>query len=179
VIPVAPKRMTADFLGGAGRRGALVDHPPRIRLAIGLSDSTVPSRPRLVRNSQPLRSSASPAASIIPAQSLSQRVLAGHSVLLAAFFVPSDRPSGAARPQVFDLHIQRRANSRERVGEGRNQCAVPHIAQSHVRYRLQQLAPMAALEHRRLAGFHDLLRTADRTRVISRSKGRDVLTSHG
>jgi len=34
-MPVArkPERMVADFLGNASRRGALADHPPRIRLA--------------------------------------------------------------------------------------------------------------------------------------------------
>jgi hypothetical protein len=83
-------------------------------------------------------------------------------------FSRTDRPSGAAQPEVLDLHIQRRANPRERVGEGGNQCAVPHIAQGHVRYGLQQLAPLAALEHRRLAGFHDMLRTADRRGRIRR-----------
>jgi hypothetical protein len=68
----------------------------------------------------------------VGAQSLGERVVTRHAVLLAAFFVQSDRPTGAARPQILDLHIQRRANPRERVGEGGDQGPVAHITQRHV-----------------------------------------------
>src|ERR1700724_2334705 len=58
------KGVAADRCRDAGRRDAPADHPPGVGLAIGLADSVVPLWPRAVRNSQPVRSSAMPAASI-------------------------------------------------------------------------------------------------------------------
>jgi hypothetical protein len=104
----------------------------------------------------------------IRAQRFSQRVMARHVVFLAAFLMQPNGPAGTARPQILDLHIQRRANPRERVGEGGDQRPVPHIAQRHVRDRGEQLSPLAAFKHRRLAGLDDMLRTADRRGGICR-----------
>jgi Resolvase, N terminal domain len=40
-----------------------------------------------------------------------------HHVLLAAFFVQPDQPAGAFRLQVFDAHLQCRADAGKAVGE--------------------------------------------------------------
>lgn len=61
----------------------------------------------------------------VGAQRLGKGVMARHAVLLAVFLMQPDRPSGVARPEVFDLHLQRRADARKAVGEGGNQCTVP------------------------------------------------------
>jgi len=58
----------------------------------------------------------------IGAQRLSQRVV------LAAFLMQADRPPGAARPQILDLHLQGRGDPRIRVGQCRDRRG---IAQDH------------------------------------------------
>ena len=63
--PGRAKRVIADRRDDAGRGGAPADHAPGVRPAlIGCSVSTVALCRGLVRNSQPLRSSAMPAASM-------------------------------------------------------------------------------------------------------------------
>ena len=56
-----------------------------------------------------------------------ERVMARHRVLFAAFFVQPNGPSGAARSQILDLHLQSRADTRERIGEGGDQGPVAQI----------------------------------------------------
>jgi hypothetical protein len=89
-------------------------------------------------------------------------------LLLPAFLLQPDRPPGAARSQILDLHLQRRIDAREAVGEGGDQRSVAQIAQSRVRDRLEQLAPFGTLEHRRLAGFDHVLRPAHRRGRVGR-----------
>jgi len=55
--------------------------------------------------------------------------MARHGVLLAAFLMQPDRPSGDARPEILDLHLQGRADAREGIGEGGDQRAIAQIAQ--------------------------------------------------
>ena len=86
--------------------------------------------------------------------------MAGHGVLLAAFFMERDRPARAARPQVFDFHFESRADAREAVGERGDERAVPQIAERHGRDRVEELAPFLTLEHRCLARLHDVFRSA-------------------
>src|SRR6266446_6342403 len=47
-------------------------------------------------------------------------------------------PSGAARPEVLDLHFQGRADARKGVGEGGDQRAVAQIAERHGRNGVEQ-----------------------------------------
>jgi len=42
--------------------------------------------------------------------------MARHRMFLAPFLMQMDRPSGAARPEILDLHPQRRAIARKAVG---------------------------------------------------------------
>src|SRR6202022_119286 len=70
------------------------------------SDSASALWPRAVRNSQPLRSSGDAGGVDVGAQGLGERVMARHRMLLAAFLVQPHRPSGAARPEILDLHLQ-------------------------------------------------------------------------
>jgi hypothetical protein len=58
-------------------------------------------------------------------QRLGERVMARHAVLLAAFLMQPDCPSGAARPEILDPHLQRRSDPRETVGERCNQRSIP------------------------------------------------------
>ena len=75
-------------------------------------------------------------------------------------------PAGALRPEILDLHLQRRIYAREGIGEGGDQRPVAPIAQRVGRNGVDQLAPFLGIEHRGLAGFHDMLRTAHgRSRV--------------
>jgi hypothetical protein len=43
--------------------------------------------------------------------------MARHGVLLAAFLVQPQLPARTMRPEILDLHFQRRADARERIGE--------------------------------------------------------------
>ena len=56
--------------------------------------------------------------------------------------------------------LQRRGDAREGVGEGGDQRAVAQIAHGAGRDAVDQLAPLGAIEHRRLAGLHHVLRPA-------------------
>src|SRR6266404_8401114 len=91
--------------------------------------------------------------------------MAGHGVLLAAFFMERDRPARAAGPQVFDFHFESRADAREAVGERGDERAVPQIAKRRGRNGVEELAPFLALEHRRSARLHDVLRSAGGRRI--------------
>ena len=72
------------------------------------------------------------------------------------------------RPEILDLHPQRRADAREGIGEGGDQRAVAQIAHGLGRDAVDELAPLGAVEHRRLAGLHDVLRPAHRRGRIHR-----------
>jgi hypothetical protein len=54
-------------------------------------------------------------------------MMAWHRVLFAAFFLQPNRPSGAARPQILDLHLQSRTDAREAVGKGGDQGSIAQI----------------------------------------------------
>jgi hypothetical protein len=84
--------------------------------------------------------------------------MARHQVMLAAFLMQPDVPSGPARPQILDLHPQGGVDAGKAVGEGCDQHSVPKIAKGCRRYGSEVLAPFLALEHRRLAGLDDVLR---------------------
>jgi hypothetical protein len=51
-------------------------------------------------------------------QGFGQGMMAGHGVVLSAFFVQPDCPSGAFWPEVVDVHLQGSVDAREAVGEG-------------------------------------------------------------
>src|SRR5260370_20555757 len=96
-------------------------------------------------------------------------MMARHAVLLAAFFVQSDRPPGAARPKALDLHLQGRVDAREAIGECGDQRAIPKTAERHIRDRFEKLAPLAALEHAQEMAAHWSPRT---TKLYDRTKER-------
>jgi hypothetical protein len=85
----------------------------------------------------PARSAEQPALAVlgdaggvdVGAQRLGECVMARHTVLLAAFLMQPDRPAGAARPEILDLHLQRRTDARKAVSEGGHQRPVPQIAE--------------------------------------------------
>jgi hypothetical protein len=144
VIPVARnvwQPISAAMPAAAARR-------PIIRQAsgwlIGLPESAPLLCPRAVRNSQPLRSSTMLEIDV-GAQCLSERVMARYAVLLAAFLMQSDRPSGAARPQVLNLHLEGRTDARAAVSEGGDKRPISEIAQRRDRDGVKQLTPFLAL----------------------------------
>jgi hypothetical protein len=49
-------------------------------------------------------------------QRLGKRMMARHGVMLAAFLVQPQPPARALRPEIFDLHFERRRDARERIG---------------------------------------------------------------
>jgi hypothetical protein len=104
----------------------------------------------------------------VGAQRLGERVMARHAVLLTSFLMQADRPSGAARPEILDLHLQGRIDAREAVGEGGGQRAVSEIAQRGGPNGREQFAPFGALEHRCLAGLHHMFRPAHCMRRVVR-----------
>jgi hypothetical protein len=87
---------------------------------------------------------------------------------LPPFLVQPDRPSRAARQEILDLHLQRCGDAREGISECGYQRAVAQIAQSGGRNVVEECSPFGAVEHRRLAGFDDVLRPAHRRRRIHR-----------
>ena len=80
--------------------------------------------------------------------------------MLAAFLMQPQPPARALRPKVLHLHVQRGRDAREGIGEGGDQRPVAQIAHGIGRDGVEQLAPVGGVEHRRLAGFHDMLRAA-------------------
>ena len=68
---------------------------------IGCSVNTVAVCLGLVRNSQPLRSSAMPSGGDVGVQRFGKRVMAWHLVLLAAFFVQPHASSSPLRPKIL------------------------------------------------------------------------------
>lgn len=92
-------------------------------------------------------------------QRLGKRVMAGHLVLLAAFLVQAEPPGRTLRLQIFHLHRERRRDARERIGKSGDQRAVAQIAHGLGRNAVHKLAPLVGVEHRRLSGFDDMIRT--------------------
>jgi hypothetical protein len=115
------KRVAADCLGNAGRGGASPYHAPSVGLAhrlVGKNFAVVAARGA----EQPALAVFDNAGGIdIGAQRLGERVVARHRVLLAAFLVQPDGPTGAAWPQILDLHRQGRVAVR--LAGDRSGCA--------------------------------------------------------
>ena len=86
--------------------------------------------------------------------------MTGHRVLLAALLVKLHLPACALWPKILDLHAQRCGDAGKGIGEGGDERAVAQVAQGFGRNALDERAPLLALEHRRLAGLHDVLRSA-------------------
>ena len=93
-------------------------------------------------------------------QRLGQGVMARHRVLLAAFLLQADLPARTLRPQILHLHFQRRANAREGIGEGGDQCPVAQITHRLGGDGIEQPPPLVAFQHRRLASVHNMLGAA-------------------
>jgi hypothetical protein len=85
---------------------------------MGFSSSVDALWPGAVRKRYPLQSSVMPAASIVGAQFLGERVMARHLVMLADFLVQPQLPTRTLRPEILDLHLEQRINAREGIGEG-------------------------------------------------------------
>ena len=92
----------------------------------------------------------------VGAQRLGEHVMARHRVLLAAFLVQLYLPTGSLRAEILDLHMECGADAGEGVGEGGDQRAVAQIANRLGWNAVEKLAPLGTVEHRRLAGFHDV-----------------------
>ncbi len=155
-----PERMIADRRENANRHRPFADHPPRVRLPHRLQcqlDATMPLRGA---EQEPLLVLGDAGGIDVGPQCLGEGMVAGHDMVLAAFLVQPQFPAGALRPQILDFHFQRRADPGEGVGKGGDQRPVPEIAHGLGRDRVEQLAPLLAIEHRRLAGFHHMLRPA-------------------
>jgi hypothetical protein len=96
---------------------------------IGLSDKALPLCTRGSAEQPALAVLDNAGGVDIGAQRLAEGVMARYGVLLAAFLMQADSPSGAAWPEVLDLHLQGRADPREAVGKGGNQRTVAQIPQ--------------------------------------------------
>jgi hypothetical protein len=158
--PGGAERVAADFRCNTGRRGPLPDHPPGVRLPHGFlrQHSAVMAT---AGAEQPALAIFGDAGRVdIGAQRLGQCVMARHAVLLAAFLMQPNRPSGAARPEVFDLHLQGRVDTREAIGKSGDQRAVAQVAQRHVGDRFEKLPPFGTLKHRRLPRLDHMLWSA-------------------
>ena len=127
---------------------------------IGCSDSAVRVVPARRAEQEALAVLGDAGGVDIGAQRLGKRVMARHDVMLAAFLVQPELPAGALRPEILHLHLQRRADAREGIGEGGDQRPVAQIAHRVGRDGVEQLAPFVGVEHRRLAGLHHMLRAA-------------------
>ena len=135
---------------------------------MAFSDNTVPLCPRLRAEQPTLTILGDSGGGDIGVQRLGERMMAGHGVMLAAFLVQSQPPARALRPKVLDLHVQRGRDAREGIGEGGDQRAVAKIAHRVGRDRVEQLAPVGRVEHRRLADLHHVLRAAHGRRRVCR-----------
>jgi hypothetical protein len=93
-------------------------------------------------------------------QSLRKRMVTRHLMLLATLFLQSNRPSCTARSDILHLHLQGSTDACEGIGEGGDQQAVPQVPYCLRRNSADQLPPLLAIEHRSLAGLHDMLRPA-------------------
>ena len=76
---------------------------------IGCSDSTVRVVPAAGAEQPALAVLGDAGGVDVGVQRLGERVMARHGVMLAAFLVQPEPPAGALRPEILDLHLQRRA----------------------------------------------------------------------
>ena len=158
--PRRPKRMITDRRENANRRRPLADHSPRIRLRHGLAGQFDAVVTLGGAEQEPFAVLGDAGGVDVGAEFFGQRMVAGHDVMFSAFLVQPELPSRALRPEILNLHLQRRANPGEGIGEGGDQRPVAQIAHRLGRDGVEQLAPFLAVEHRRLTGFHDVLRAA-------------------
>jgi hypothetical protein len=84
-------------------------------------------------------------------------------MLLAAFLMQPQHPRRAARSKILYLHLRRRGDPREAVGEGSAQRAVAEIPHGLGRNAVDQ-PPLVAFQHGRLARLDDVLGAAGRKR---------------
>jgi hypothetical protein len=101
--------MAPDRRSDAGRLRAAADHEP----GIGLRQRPVGQRlvvPRAGPEQEALAIIGGAGGIDIGTQRVGERVMTRHRMLLAAFLVQPDRPSRASRPEILDLHRQRRGD---------------------------------------------------------------------
>jgi hypothetical protein len=79
---------------------------------------------------------------------------------LPHFLVQPQPPASAFGLKILDLHLQRRVDAREGIGEGGDQRPVAPVPQRLGRNGVDQRAPLLRIKHGGLAGFHDMLRSA-------------------
>ena len=91
-----------------------------------------------------------------------------HFMALAAFLVQTDPPALALRKIVLDAHGDGRADAGKGEGHHRNQRPVAQADQRRRVDAVEKLARLFARQHRGLAGFDDVLRTAHRMSRIGR-----------
>src|ERR1700676_4097236 len=117
----------------------------------------MPSWPRDVRNRYAFLSAggADSGGGDVRVQRFGERVMAWHHVLLAAFLVQPDQPARALRLEIFDTHLQRRADAGEAVGEGGDERAIAQVADRISRDGVDQPPPLVALQYRGVARLDD------------------------
>jgi hypothetical protein len=156
----------ADWCVNSHRNGAPADHAPGVRLRHWLFEQ----RGRVVAGRRAEKIALAILGNAggvnVGAQFLGERMMARHLMMLAAFLVQPQLPAGAFRSEILDLHLQRRIYAREGIGEGGDECPVAPITQRVGRNGVDKLAPFFGIQHRSLAGFHNVLRaTHGRGRV--------------
>ena len=163
-----PKTVIADRRVDAGCYRAPSDHAPGIGLRHGLFKQHGRVVPGCGAEEIAFAIFGNASGINVGTQFLGECMMARHLVVLTAFFVQPDLPAGALRPEVLDLHLERRIYARERIGEGGDQCPVAPIAQRIGRNGVNQLAPFLRVQHGRLAGFHNMLRATHSRRRVYR-----------
>src|SRR6266404_1249940 len=96
--PGRAERVATDFGRDAGRLGAAADHAP----GVGLVHGAIGQRIGFVAACGAEQPAFAVLGNAGSAQGLGERVMTRHRMFLAAFFVQPDRPSGAARPEIFE-----------------------------------------------------------------------------
>ena len=95
-------------------------------------------------------------------------MVAGHFVTLAAFFVQANPPAFAGGKVVLDAHRHDGAHAREAVGHHGDQRPIAQTHQGRDIDAVEKLAGFVRREHRRLAAFDGVLRSAHRMSGIDR-----------
>ena len=103
-----------------------------------------------------------PAAIDISVEIFVEIVVAGHFMPLAALFVQSHPQAPVLHKDVVDAHRQRRADPRERIDHEADQRPVAQPDRCGHVDRVDQLARLGRVEHRRLAAPHAIRRAAHR-----------------
>ncbi len=153
------ERVVADLRGDAGGSGTPLNHLIGVCLGQGVAGELA-GRAAVGLEQERLRVVRKARAGEILMQVGFEIVMAGHGMLLAALLVQAHPEPTVLRVHVLDAHADGRADAGEGIDHKPDQGAVAQTDNDRRINRVDELARLGRIEHRRLASPHDMARAA-------------------